>query len=107
MLPETGSEDLVAIRHNVGWKTVKTMHILEKESSDVGSIGCGLGRREMCHFGETIDGDKNGVVAGWRRWQGDDEVHGDGRPGTRRNRKRNEETMRLVSRHFGAGAHIT
>jgi hypothetical protein len=104
--PEFGVEQPVAIGHNVGWQTVQAVHIPEKQASDVGSVSGGLGRGEVCHLGEAIDDDEDGVVAGGRQRQRDNEVHRDRRPRTRGNGKRHEESMRLVARHLGTGARV-
>ncbi len=60
----------------------------------------------MSHLGETIDDDEDGVVAGWRWWQRDNEIHGDRGPGLLGNRKWSEESVGLVTRRFDSGARI-
>ena len=107
MAPEVGREQLIAVGHNVGGKAVEAMHILEEELGNVGSVGCGLGRGEMGHFGEAIDGDKDGIMVGRRRWQSDNEIHGDRLPWTFGHRERHQMAMGLVTGCFGAGACIT
>src|SRR5262249_50088042 len=64
--PEVGGEDFVAVGHDVSWQAMETVDILEEELGNVGSLGCGLGRRKVGHFGEAVNNNEDGIVPRWR-----------------------------------------
>jgi len=61
---------------------------------------------EMCMLCDGINDNHDGIMS-CRLWQLDNEVHADGIPWSRRNRKRVEFSSRRASKGFCPKAHVT